>query len=240
VIEAVGFDFDHTLGFDNRLERTVAMELAGTVAKRHRVAFEDLDGRGFDEAIRRYRNGESTLAEEVAGYFRRFVPAARLAPGECAELVDAFKAESTRRAPEFVRPAAGAAEMLAHVAALGLRSAILTNGWSPLQEEKARLVGFDGPVLASDTIGARKPTPAAFAALAEVLGCESDRIAYVGDDPRVDVAGAAGAGMIAVWVDSDGAPYPRGVAPPAGRITALAQLAPWLQGQPAYTANPPE
>ena len=78
--------------------------------------------------------------------------------------------------------------MLAAIAALGLPTAILTNGWSPLQEEKARLVGFSGTVLASDAIGARKPEPEAFAMLARALDTPADRIAYVGDDPAVDIA----------------------------------------------------
>ncbi len=239
MIEAVGFDFDHTLGFDHRLERTVALDLGRDFARSRHAAFGDDEGNAFDAAIALYRGGAASFGPTMTRYFHDALAAAHPSDEDVAALIAAFKVESVRRAPEFVRPGPGAEPMLAALAAIGVRTAILTNGWNPLQEEKARLVGFAGTVLASDAIGARKPEREAFALLARALDAPADRIAYVGDDPAVDVAGAARAGMTAVWLDADGAAYPHGLAPAAARIGTLAELVPWLQGPLARTANPP-
>ena len=239
MIEAVGFDFDHTLGFDHRLERTVALELGRDFARSRHAGFDDEQGAAFDAAIARYRGGGAPFGPAMTHYFRFALASARPSEEDVAALIGAFKSESLRRAPEFVRPGPGAEAMLAAVAALGLPTAILTNGWSPLQEEKARLVGFSGTVLASDAIGARKPEHEAFALLARALDTPIDRIAYVGDDPAVDVAGAARAGMAAIWLDAENLAYPPDLAPPTARIGTLAELVPWLQGPLAQAANPP-
>jgi HAD superfamily hydrolase (TIGR01509 family) len=239
VIEAVGFDFDHTLGFDHRLERTVALELGRDFASSRHAPFDDAGGAAFDVAIARYRGGGAPFVPAMTQYFRGALAAAHPSEEDVAALIGALKVESLRRAPEFVRAGPGVAETLAAVAAMGLPTAILTNGWNPLQQEKARLIGFGGTVLASDAIGARKPEPEAFALLARALGAPAGRIAYVGDDPAVDVAGAARAGMAAVWLDAEDRPYPPELSPPAVRIGALAELVPWLQGPLAQAANPP-
>jgi putative hydrolase of the HAD superfamily len=239
VIEAVGFDFDHTLGFDHRLERTVALDLGRDFARSRHAPFGDDDGAVFDVAIARYRGGAVSFGRGLTQYFRSTLAAAQPSDEDVAALIEAFKEESLRRAPEFVRPGPGVAETLAALAAIGLPTAILTNGWNPLQEEKARLVGFEGTVLSSDAIGARKPDYEAFALLAHALDAPADRIAYVGDDPAVDVAGAAHAGMVAVWLDAEDRPYPPELAPPAARIGTLAELVPWLQGPLVQAANPP-
>ncbi len=236
-IEAVGFDFDHTLGFDHRLERTVALDVAREFARRRKVPFGDEHGAAFDVAIERYRSGAAPFGPTLAQYFADSVAAAHPTAEDLAALIVAFKSDSVRRAPDFVTAAPGTAAMLNEIAALGLRTAILTNGWSPLQEEKARLIGFAGPVLASDTIGARKPQPEAFAILARTLAAAPERIAYVGDDPAVDIGGATRAGMIAVWIDAEGRAYPSDVTLPAASIESLAGLASWLQGPSAQAAN---
>ena len=54
-------------------------------------------------------------------------------------------------------------------------------------------------VLISGDLGYRKPHLSVFEALVHHLGLEKEEIAFVGDDPEADVAGALGAGLQPVW-----------------------------------------
>jgi FMN phosphatase YigB (HAD superfamily) len=127
-----------------------------------------------------------------------------------------------------VRPVDGARELLAALRARAIPAAILTNGWTPLQQKKiARALGEDGralPVLVSDAIHAVKPARAAFDALVDTLGVPHDRAWYVGDNARGDVGGALAAGLRAVWFDAEGQRYPQDLRPPTLRIGSLREL----------------
>ena len=54
-------------------------------------------------------------------------------------------------------------------------------------------------VLISGDLGYRKPHLSVFEALIDHFGVEKEEIAFVGDDPEADVAGALGAGLQPVW-----------------------------------------
>ena len=69
MIEAVGFDFDHTLGFDHRLERTVALELGRDFARSRHAGFDDEHGAAFDAAIARYRGGGAPFGPAIDAVF---------------------------------------------------------------------------------------------------------------------------------------------------------------------------
>jgi len=49
-------------------------------------------------------------------------------------------------------------------------------------------------------------------------------VAYVGDNPRRDVAGAKGVGMKAVWINSDNRELPVGIPQPDMTISDLGDL----------------
>jgi len=74
-------------------------------------------------------------------------------------------------------------------------------------------------------IGAAKPEPRCFERLARELALRPREIAYVGDDPRLDVAAARGAGLTTVWMNRRSLAWP-GELPPAelvvGDCTQLA------------------
>ena len=70
------------------------------------------------------------------------------------------------------------------------------------------------PILVSDAIRAVKPERAAFDALVAALGVSRERVWYVGDNARGDVAGALAAGLRAVWFDREGQTYPQDLPPP--------------------------
>jgi HAD superfamily hydrolase (TIGR01509 family) len=217
----VGFDFDHTLGLDHGLE-VLAFE---RLAAERGVRFEEAM---VKRELARFRNGAQSMTSMVTtiagdGFAGRW-------EAICLELV------------ERVTPIDGARDLLATLAERGIPTAILTNGWSPLQEAKiARALGFRGKVLVSEAIGVRKPEAAAFSLLVGVLGVSPDRCFYVGDNPEADVIGAQAAGLRGVWFDWEGVAYPPEAPPPFARIGALADLLAVVPGHaaPAENIDPP-
>jgi HAD superfamily hydrolase (TIGR01509 family) len=214
---AFGFDFDHTLGIDNGLEKKAFYRYAAELGRPLSPADAEL-ARRIDDALARARKGAIPVDDAVREFFSDVAPEASGARWReiCFALV-----------PELVRPLEGARELLRDLRARGIPSAVLTNGWTPLQQRKiARALGEDAPptVLVSDGIQALKPDPAAFAALVAALGVPREQVWYVGDNPAGDVGGALAAGLRAAWFDWEGLPYPQDVPPPTLRIGRLREL----------------
>lgn len=215
-MKAIGFDFDHTLGFDNKLERVAFLGLLdapGPVASeivRIDALLAQQRGGAFpiDEAVSRFvhERGVRDAQRYIERYKRR-----------CLDLVDAF-----------VIPEYGARALCRELRERGIAHALLTNGWSPLQERKAAAVGFTGPVLVSSELGMQKPDAGAFRELVTVLGCDAAQTAFVGDSPESDVAGALRAGLQGIWYDTEGIAYPADLPAPSQVIHSLAELLPLL------------
>jgi len=234
---AVGFDFDHTLGIDNKLERTVALEMLAELAAEKALTYDAAAAdAAIDDTLAAYRGGGQTVEIALAAFFERFAPAGSVV----LDRAQNFRDLVVERAPGFIEALPGAREMLATFDELGVGYALLTNGWSPLQEEKARLIGFRGSVYVSERIGALKPQRAAFETLVKHFELPPGRIFYVGDDPAVDCAGAADAGLRAVWFDWEERVYPAGLRPAEFVVHELAQIPALLQGQSARAANDAE
>ena len=214
---AFGFDFDHTLGVDNGLEKKAFFRYAQALG--HPLRADDAAAAaGIDELLARMRAGAISIDDAVATFF-----AAR---GIAADGED-WRAVCYALVPELVRPIDGARELLGALRARGVPVAILTNGWTPLQQRKiAHALGPDAvpAVLVSDRLGAIKPARPAFDALLAALGAPREQAWYVGDNPAGDIGGALAAGLRAAWFDWEGLPYPADVPPPTLRIGALREL----------------
>ena len=95
-----------------------------------------------------------------------------------------------------------AARILASLRASGLKLGLITNGSVRMQSRKLDRLdlapAFD-TILISDAEGISKPDPRIFHRAMERLNVTPARSAFVGDHPVVDVAGARGAGMQAIW-----------------------------------------
>ena len=88
-------------------------------------------------------------------------------------------------------------------------------------------------VVVSDEIGWRKPQAVIFETALRRLGVSAGEALYVGDRADIDVAGAQGVGMDAVWINRDASPLPPGIRPPAFEIRDLEELTRILGIRPA-------
>jgi len=89
---------------------------------------------------------------------------------------------------------------LKRVRALGLRVGIVGNQSEAL-EAWARESALPADVISSSTsLGVRKPDPAFFLKVVELMGCSASGVAYVGDRVDNDVLPAAPAGLVAIHV----------------------------------------
>ena len=107
------------------------------------------------------------------------------------------------------------------------RVAVVTDGSARVQRAKLARLGLGSATprtFVSGEIGAAKPDPAPFLAALAWAGCHPDEALFVGDDPRRDIAGAAGVGMATCWI-SAGRSYPPGVRLPDRSIPRVADLA---------------
>jgi putative hydrolase of the HAD superfamily len=115
-------------------------------------------------------------------------------------------------------------DVLPALRALGARYALatLSNGNADLA--RIGLAPHFAVTLNAISVGAAKPDPRAFGAVAQALGLRAEEIAYVGDDPHVDVHGARSAGMHTVWVNRDARAWPSEHAPATAAVRDLGEL----------------
>lgn len=219
-VKALGFDIDHTLGIDNKLERVVFLRLLDAICADGGESVGTLaqETLRIDELLERQRSGAFSIDEAVARF------AAEHRARTPAAYVGSYKRMAVESVPRFFVAQPDARAVLGDLQRRGIACAILTNGWSPLQQEKARQLNFPGPVLVSDAIGAQKPQAQAFAALADALETDPRDVAYVGDNPRTDIAAAIGAGMNGIWLDAEEVAYAPGLPKPSAVIHSLAEL----------------
>lgn len=89
--------------------------------------------------------------------------------------------------------------------------------------------------IAARQVGVMKPDAGMFHKVIEGTDLAPEEVAYVGDDPELDVEGARRAGMQAVWINRVDAPWPSTIEPPPRTVRSLQELTLMLQGSPAGT-----
>jgi putative hydrolase of the HAD superfamily len=99
-----------------------------------------------------------------------------------------------------IKPYKGLRQALDRIEASGLRLALLSDLPPERKLELMGLAGRFAPSLCSEDSGFLKPAAEPFAMLASALGLPPGRILYVGNNPRIDLAGAKAAGMGAAIV----------------------------------------
>ncbi len=88
-------------------------------------------------------------------------------------------------------------------------------------------------------VGALKPAPAMFHRAIEGTDLAPREVAYIGDDPALDVEGARRAGMRAIWLDRLQSAWPVGIDPPSHRVSTLTELVELLESDPTLSSQHP-
>ena len=228
---AVGFDFDHTLGLDNGLERRAFGVVAAGLGTPIDVEAEN-EKALIERLLVPFRSAELPMDDMLLAFVASLPSRAQEQRHSGAALAERYRDACYALVDDLVEPLDGARACIADLVRDGIPVGILTNGWSSLQERKiARALGpFPGPVLVSETIGAYKPSADAFAQLERALECAPSDLWYVGDNPLVDIDGARAYGVRSVWFDWEGMQYPPELAPPVARIVRLSELAAVIRG----------
>ncbi len=91
--------------------------------------------------------------------------------------------------------------------------------------EREGVAGLFDTIVVSDTFGWRKPARSIFDEALRRLDTQAGAALFVGDRPDIDVAGAQGAGMHAVWLNPAAEPLPPGLAQPEYEIRDLGEVA---------------
>jgi len=95
----------------------------------------------------------------------------------------------------------------------GVKRGLITNG-QPTQRVKVDAMGL-GELLEvmviSEEVGMKKPDPRIFRMTLDRLGVDASEAVFVGDNLELDIAGARGVGMRALWLNPDGKEVPPGV-----------------------------
>lgn len=193
-VTAVGFDLDDTLAVADR-DRSTLLAEAIEVHDGPPISRDD-----YLEAHRRHLTAETRepiFADLLAGR------PADVSPGE-------LSAAYRDRVNASLRPVDGIDRLLVELRDR-YRVGLLTNGPVAAQRTKLAELGlteaFDAVVISGE-LAAGKPDPGAFDALLERLGNRAEETAYVGDEIRADVIGAAAAGLRSVQVCYPGGPGP--------------------------------
>jgi putative hydrolase of the HAD superfamily len=124
---------------------------------------------------------------------------------DAPELARAVADDFTRLREELVYAFPGAIEAVRAFRERGVRLAMVTNGASEMQRAKIvrfELEPFFETILVEGEWGAGKPDPSIFQEALRRLGdLEVEEAWMVGDNLEVDIAGAQGIGLHAVWND---------------------------------------
>jgi putative hydrolase of the HAD superfamily len=115
---------------------------------------------------------------------------------------DELLADYRAHYPEFASPSPGAIETVRALHGKGLGTGIVSNGNVQVQDAKVDVIGLRealDTVVISEAVGLRKPDPAIFALAIGNLGLPPHEVLFVGDNPAVDIVGAAAAGLQTAW-----------------------------------------
>jgi putative hydrolase of the HAD superfamily len=110
----------------------------------------------------------------------------------------------------------------------GYRLAVVSNfDYTPTARgvlEREGIASLFETIVVSDEVGWRKPKAEIFEMALRRLGVTASESLFVGDRVDIDVVGAQGVGMHAVWINPEAAALPEGIGRPEYEIRDLAEL----------------
>lgn len=206
-IAAVFFDLDETL----INHHWTGPEIIKGIYLAHADVLDGIDPSVFGKTVWRKANDmwhmmyDGILSGEIARVYM-FKNALR-------ELeLDTSTAESMGQTFESIMlegtsPSAGAVDVLDALRAAGVKTGIITNGYTVMQRRKIEHHGFTDRVdhiFVSEAVGAHKPDVRIFDHALSTTGARADEAIHVGDHLVNDVEGALDAGLRAALYDPAG------------------------------------
>ena len=206
MIKAVLFDLDETLilrsgairAFIKDQYRRFAPSLGGLDEARYTSRFLEMEKNGV-------------IAKDVV--YPAFVRELGITGVSSDALLEDYRA----RYADFASPSPGAVETVKALHEAGVKTGILSNGNARVQNAKIDSIGLRDAldvVVISEAVGLKKPDPAIFALAVADLGVDARSTLFVGDNPEVDIVGAAAAGLQTAWF-RNAATWPEGLEPKA-------------------------
>lgn len=208
VFDTMLFDMDQTL-----IEhRSNGAELLHEVFTAFEDKLPDVDSAVFAQTLRQKANDmwtmmfDGVLAGDVARpyTFRNTLRALNADVALAEDMLEVFEQTMLRS----TRLMDGAADVLDALNAAGIKTAVVTNGFTEMQMRKAQHHGLDRLtrfVLASESAGFHKPDPRIFELALARLESQAPGALFVGDNIRADIRGARNAGLSAGLLDPTGA-----------------------------------
>lgn len=150
--------------------------------------------------------------------------------GLSKSLIHTLHADFWRRMGQCFQPFPEVLATLKQLGNAGVKLGIITNGTVHIQDAKINALGLRellDVVLISEREGVRKPEIEIFNRALDRLGVAASEAWFVGDNPDVDVAGAAAAGLRSFWRECDDWPRPTVM---CETIQSLDGLLPLLNG----------
>ena len=191
MIRAVLFDLDGTLYDRDRLARDLFRAQYAAFA-------HELPGIAYE----RFMRDAVAMDDHGYGVKEDGYPALVQAWGLDAALADRLVAHFWASYGDHCKLDDDVRHTLAELRRRGLKLGVVTNGPSAMQRRKLAVLGvehaFDA-ILVSEEEGVRKPDAEIFRRALARCGAAAHEALFVGDHPVVDVEGAHGAGLLAVW-----------------------------------------
>ncbi|KAK8128958.1 hypothetical protein PG984_010066 [Apiospora sp. TS-2023a] len=198
--KAIVFDLDNTLFDHHHSLRCAISAVQSRYPALARKTPDELIGK-YDAALQRaydsYIRKEISYEQADENKVKEFFAAVGLAEPGLTEIKE-FRAIYKRAYREALRATPGSIETLSRLRERGYLLAILTNGRTEDQMEKADSIGVRHLVhhlITSEEAGCAKPDPRIFHLVLDRLGTSADATYMVGDSPSSDIKGALDAGM---------------------------------------------
>jgi putative hydrolase of the HAD superfamily len=202
-LRAVLFDLDDTL-----TDRARSIErLAPLFTDHFSGQLEDVQSDQIIRCIKTADGGGYASREALCAHLQSSLPW-RKPPG-AEELVAFWRTTFPRCNVER----AGVTPLLQALYRRGLKLGVISNG-AMTQYVKLDVMGvrpFLSVTLISDEVGIKKPDPRIFQMALDRLGMAASEMIFVGDNLQLDVAGARGVGIRAIWLNYENRPVPAGV-----------------------------
>lgn len=219
MLKAIFFDLDETL-----ITRAAAIRaFIADQYRRYRDKLENVSESTFTERF---------LDIEDNGRIGKHIvyPALVEALGITGVSAETLLEDYRKLYPNFAVTNPGAVETLKALRQAGFKVGLLTNGNEVVQNGKIDVIGIRpllDAIVISEAVGLKKPDPAIFLLAAERIGEVAEACLFVGDNPEVDIVGAAGVKMQTIWF-RNGEAWPDGLTPRADLdIDKLAEVLPY-------------